>query len=120
MWYSCYKLKDWTFWWYWVPCFCTHPGCNKEIDRGVWSVCWWDPFSDEFWCALRFCESHLDYMPRRWWGVNVCKRCKKLQKPFIKKPESKERIEHISTDESREEWRINNKESLEERKKEAI
>lgn len=120
MWYSCYELRDWTFGGYGVPCICTHPDCNKKIDRGVGQLCGWDPHNDEYWCTMWFCEDHLNYMPRRWWGVNVCEKCKKLQKPFKRKPESKERVNHVSKDESRKEWRKDNKLLLEKWKKEAI
>lgn len=87
---------------YAVPAKCDHPECNKDIYRGVDSIC-----SE---CELSFCDSHLFYReidppePNRsseW----VCDRCLNGEEPFDPKPETDEWINWIRDDESWSEWR---------------
>ena len=44
---------------YGVPAICDHPGCNKEIDRGLGYVCGGEPYGGEHGCGLFFCGEHL-------------------------------------------------------------
>ena len=120
MWYSVYGLNDWTFGGYWVPAVCTHPKCRKEINRWVQSICGWDPHSDEFRCTLNFCEDHLTHIKRDGEDVELCARCIKKRPPSPKKPECRERVNHIKKDKSRAPRRKENKKLLEKRDKEAI
>lgn len=96
---------------YGVPAICEHPNCNKEIDRGVSYACGGEPFSQRG-CDMYFCEEHLFYKKVNEDGERVfkplCERCCDRRKSFPYKPETKEWIDHILTDESWEEWRKNN------------
>jgi len=123
MWYSVYEIWNNRFWGYWVSTICEHPDCNKEIDRWMSYACWWEPFSEK-WCDRYFCEKHTNYVEfdSMWDMIKeeskedkqgnecypLCERCAKNEEPFNYKPESKEWLEHIISDESWEIWREKN------------
>lgn len=65
---------------YGVPAYCDHPGCTKEIDRGLNYVCGGDPHGGEYGCGLYFCSEHLFLSSRR---PQRCARCKRGRKPFL-------------------------------------
>lgn len=123
MWYAIYR--NWNRWaGYWVPAYCEHPDCNKEIDRWMSYACWWEPFS-EYWCDRYFCEEHMDFLAINQDGevvkdedyeiekedsyefIEWCERCKEWKDPFPYKQEHPNWLKHILTDESWEEWRNN-------------
>ena len=60
---------------------CDHPGCTKEIDRGISYACGGMHGEDEYSCEGYFCESHRDiiYTPQEHW-VQVCLECHRLWK----------------------------------------
>lgn len=104
---------------YGVPSICDHPECDKEIDRGLSYCCGGNPRSDEFGCQQYFCEDHLTsiYMGdngERAEHLDLCERCVNEQEPFPMKPDTREWMEHMLTDESWEDWRIANPEKTEE------
>lgn len=112
---------------YGVSAICEYPNCNEEIDRGISFACGGEPFS-EHGCDRYFCSKHLHYTyfnPEtgkkcrhkndcECETINVCERCMDNKPQFPYKPETKEWAEHVSTDESWEEWRKNNPEEAEE------
>lgn len=94
---------------YGVPSYCDHPGCNKEIHRGLAYVCGMinTPGEDRG-CGNHFCEEHLLSSPK--YG-QLCERCYPRQKtPFERKPDHPDWIVHKLTDEIWEEWRKQNPE----------
>lgn len=100
---------------YGVPAFCDHPGCEKEIDRGLAFVCGGEPYGGDRGCGLYFCEAHLHPSERL---PQLCERCKKRRKPFTPSREHPRWIRHVLTDESWQEWRTENPERVEELTKE--
>lgn len=110
---------------YGVPAVCDHPGCNKEIDRGLSYVCGQEPYGGDQGCGLYFCSSHLFYdSPDPEWsesppshaeeeeyyadepeGTFVCERCRDESQPFEPKPDVQEWLDHKATDPSWAEWR---------------
>lgn len=133
--YQVYRVKKTTesgyrFGGYGVPAVCEYPDCNEEIDRGMSFACGDEPFS-ETGCDRYFCSKHKDNY-KGFNGFNercrhkndckcefhfYCDRCAKGKNPFPYKPETKEWIEHVLTDESWEEWRKEEPEMVEEYKK---
>lgn len=94
-----------------VPSICDHPGCGKEIDRGLAYVCGSEPQGGERGCGLYFCEEHLTYVDReRLRGAGqLCDRCyPRIRKPFVPTPDIQEWIDHKLTDESWADWRAEN------------
>lgn len=92
---------------YGVPCTCDHPGCNKEIHRGLAYVCGGEPYGGEDGCGLFFCSDHLRV------GVEgkdhqVCECCAKGDTPFNPKPDVPEWNRHKLTDETWQRWRDEN------------
>jgi hypothetical protein len=87
---------------YGVPCFCDHPECSQEIDRGLIYVCGGEPFGGERGCGLFFCMKHL-------WGFTQkelrCYRCLGGKEPYKPKADSPIWIRHKLTDESWAAWR---------------
>ena len=82
---------------YGVPCYCDHPDCNAEIDRGLSYVCGGEPYGGDRGCGLYFCEKHLV------WGVRLpqlCERCRKLRNWFKPKPDHPRWVHWKATDES--------------------
>lgn len=114
---------------YGVPTICEHPDCTEEIDRGMSFACGGEPFS-EYGCDRYFCGKHrqtICYNPSTGKKcrhqkdceceiVEVCERCAKGKEPFPYKPEAKEWLNHLLTDESWEEWRKNNPKEVEQMK----
>jgi len=97
---------------YGVPAFCDHPGCGKEIDRGLAYVCGGDPYGGEHGCGLYFCAEHREV---RTFGrgkseetVEVCRRCRWGKESFAATPDHPRWIAHKLTDPSWKEWRDEN------------
>ena len=94
---------------YGVPAECDHPKCDEAIDRGLAYRC--GDLGDEG-CDLFFCGEHLaafveDEDPNGG-GVWVCERCAGDEPPFDPKPDTREWIDHVLTDESWQQWREDN------------
>lgn len=66
---------------YGVPAVCDHPGCEKEIDRGLGYVCGGDVYGGEHGCGLFFCGEHsyhvrnTDLPDGEVWSPGICERC---------------------------------------------
>jgi hypothetical protein len=107
---------------------CEYPRCSKEIDRGFPYACGGEPFS-ELGCDRYFCSKHLYLNCFKCDGTSdhcdheiskkgkvtcechcvfVCKRCGAGKEPYPYKPETKEWVKHLLTDESWKEWRKKN------------
>lgn len=86
---------------YGVIAFCDHPGCGKEIDRGLGYVCGARPYGGERGCGLYFCDRHAVG------GDQLCQRCqgRRGRKPFEPTFEHPAWIKHKLTDPSWAEWR---------------
>ncbi len=117
--YAVYQIGK-RFGGYGVPAICEHPGCNKEIDRGMSYACGGEPFS-ELGCDRYFCEDHLEWHDFNTGcgsreGAFVCKRCAKRKSPFPYKPEHPDWVNHLLTDDSWEKWRNENPEKVKELK----
>jgi hypothetical protein len=92
---------DWHRWiGYGVPALCDHPGCGREIDRGLWYVCGREVYGGDDGCGLFFCEDHLGHV--------LCERCAAAADPFAPTPDTAEWVNHMLTDESWAEWRAQN------------
>lgn len=87
---------------YGVPSFCDHPGCNREIDRGLGYVCGGDVYGGGKGCGLHFCGKHLIGFPP------LCLRCSQKEEPFSPKPDHPDWISHKLSDPSWEQWRKEN------------
>lgn len=84
-----------------VPAFCDHPGCGREIDRGLGCVCGGEPRGGEKGCGLYFCGHHLTAA-----GPQRCERCTpRVKKPFAPTFDHPSWILHKLTDESWKDWR---------------
>ena len=92
---------------YGVPALCDHPACDKAIDRGLSYVCGMiNTDGEDRGCGLHFCTGHLLGSPK--YG-QLCERCyPRMRKPFTRKPDVREWIEHKLTDESWSQWRLEN------------
>lgn len=95
---------------YGVPATCDHPGCGKEIDRGLSYVCGEDVYGGDHGCGLFFCSDHLQYRSDH--DHQVCRRCKWGKKPFSPTPDTTEWIAWKLTDESWAQWRAENPEEV--------
>lgn len=96
---------------YGVPAFCDHPGCGKEIDRGLAYVCCGEqPHGGEDGCGLYFCDEHKFYHSKK--GM-CCKRCSTGKKPFEPVFEHPAWTAHKLTDPSWQKWREENPEQVE-------
>jgi hypothetical protein len=93
---------------YGVPAYCDHPGCLKKIDRGLAHVCGGEPHGGEFGCGLYFCSDHL-YMGEK---CQLCEMCDNSKPLFEPTPDHSEWIAHKLSDDSWEEWREQNKETV--------
>lgn len=87
---------------YGVPSVCDHPGCNRDIDRGLGYVCGGEPYGGEKGCGLYFCGEHLSGYPP------LCLRCSQKEEPFSPKPDHPDWISHKLSDPSWEQWRKEN------------
>lgn len=94
---------------YGVPALCDHPGCGKDIDRGLAYVCGGEPYGGDHGCGLYFCSAHLWLTPRR---PQRCARCVRGRKWFTPTPDTAVWLRHKLTDESWREWRDENPESV--------
>ena len=105
--YQVYELSSQKrFGGYGVPSICDHPGCTKEIDRGMAYCCGGEPFSDAG-CGQYFCTDHLAYNLEDD-AVQQCERCLAGQDPFPIKPDTPEWIAWQMNDESWAKWREEN------------
>jgi len=93
---------------YGVPATCDHPGCGKEIDRGLGYVCGSEPYGGEHGCGLFFCGEHLSFVDDH--GAPLCERCQASggPNPFTPTPDIPEWVQHKLTDESWAKWRSEN------------
>lgn len=57
---------------------CDHPGCTKEIDRGLGYACGGMHGEDEYSCEGYFCDEHLYYTEYNGKTVCVYEECVKL------------------------------------------
>lgn len=93
---------------YGVIAFCDHPGCGKEIDRGLSHVCCGErPHGGERGCGLYFCEEHHRGSTSKDHGLcaRCCPRVKRSFSPTFDHPTW---ILHKLTDESWKDWRDEN------------
>lgn len=90
---------------YGVPAYCDHPGCMKEIDRGLSYVCGDEPYGGERGCGLYFCWQHLTC-------DSLCERCRDEKEPFEATPDHPLWSNHKLTDESWRQWRDENPEEV--------
>lgn len=104
---------------YGVPATCDHPGCDKEIDRGLSYICGSDIGGGEHGCGLFFCADHLTYTGRRDSNREIshpqlCERCAKRSKKgsFDPTPDVPEWIRHKLRDKSWATWRKENPEKV--------
>lgn len=99
---------------YGVPAICDHPGCDKEIDRGLGYVCGGEPYGGDEGCGLFFCGEHLAYYNRGTdtkpeWSRQLCSCCgEETETQFDPKPDTQEWIDWKMTDDSWETWRSEN------------
>ncbi len=89
---------------YGVPATCDHPGCGKEIDRGLAYVCGGEPWGGDEGCGLFFCDAHMEFGATR----QVCRRCLRGKRPFTPTSDSVEWVEHKLTDPTWQGWRDEN------------
>lgn len=47
---------------YSIPAKCDHPGCDKDIDRGLSYACGGEHGDDTLYCEKYFCHDHLFYV----------------------------------------------------------
>lgn len=103
---------------YGVPAICDHPGCNKEIDRGLSYVCGGEPYGGQLGCGLYFCEQHLEsaeYVTgteSTTFTAMVCQRCADCDEPFTPKPDVPKWNQWKLTDQSWQRWRDENPEAV--------
>jgi hypothetical protein len=87
---------------YGVPAFCDHPGCFKEIDRGLSHVCGGEPYGGDKGCGLYFCGEHMTGFD----SSQRCARCRpRRPKPFKPTPDHPLWIRHKLLDPSWAKWR---------------
>jgi hypothetical protein len=95
---------------YGVPCYCDHPQCWAEINRGLAHVCGDGPYGGDKGCGLFFCGHHLSYVRP---GGQFCPRCSRYSKtPYKPKADKWEWVNHKLRDESWQEWRDENPEEV--------
>lgn len=99
---------------YSVPAYCDHPGCNKEIDRGLSHVCGGDPYGGDSGCGLYLCDTHMGFGPTGNGDefCNMCECCAEGKESFEPKPEHPDWIKHLHSDKSWARWRKENPEKL--------
>jgi len=90
---------------YGVPAFCDHPGCGKEIDRGLSYVCGGEPYGGERGCGLFFCSEHLFLHAKL---PQLCTRCHNRRPPYKPTADHPEWVQWKMTDESWGQWRLEN------------
>lgn len=96
---------------YGVPALCDDPTCDKQIDRGLAHVCGMiNTDGEDRGCGLHFCVSHLRYSPK--YG-QLCERCwPRRRKPFTRKPDIAEWVQHKLTDPTWADWRAENQDEV--------
>lgn len=99
---------------YGVIAYCDHPGCGKEIDRGLAYVCGGqEPYGGDCGCGLYFCAEHQYYHSFRNGDKGFyCKRCCTHNPPYKPSPEHPKWIKWKLEDKSWEEWRNENPEEV--------
>jgi hypothetical protein len=98
---------------YGVPATCDHPGCGKEIDRGLAYLCGGPRpnYGAPHGCGLFFCSDHkqivrVDPADEDGEWADLCERCQaEEQDPFQPTPDVPRWIRHKLTDESWQRWR---------------
>lgn len=93
---------------YGVPAHCDHPGCMKEIDRGLEYTCGGDMYGGEHGCGLHFCSAHRCYAGDRRDNASLCQRCYRGRRPFAPAPEHIKWVEHKLSHRSWAGWRKDN------------
>lgn len=95
---------------YGVPALCDHPDCDKQIHRGLSYICGMiNTDGEDRGCGLHFCLNHLRYSLK--FG-QLCPRCwPKQRKPFTRKPDIAEWVEHKRIDPSWADWRAEQRKS---------
>lgn len=97
---------------YGIPSLCDQPDCHERIDRGLAHLCGQDPGGDEWGCGLYFCGSHL-FLPDNDGELGWrCSACRDGGEPYDPKPDLTEWVEWKLTDESWQQWRDENPESV--------
>jgi len=91
---------------YGVPSLCDHPGCNRQIDRGLSYVCGGEPYGGDVGCGLFFCSDHLRYSDEGY--HQMCERCFGSKPMFEPKPDTADWLRWKITDESWQQWRDEN------------
>jgi hypothetical protein len=94
---------------YGVPAQCDFPECIVSIDRGLGCVCGDAPYGGEHGCGLFFCGKHLS---PDWGGHMVCIKCLHSEPPFTPKPDSAYWMIHKLLDDSWQQWRDENPDSV--------
>jgi len=106
---------------YGVPAYCDHPGCGKEIDRGLSYVCGSEPYGGDRGCGLYFCLEHMlmpmsDRLPGQ-----LCHRCyPRIKNPYVPSKEHPDWIKWKLSDPSWARWRRRNPIDVARMKKEGI
>ena len=91
---------------YGVPAYCDHPGCAKEIDRGLGYICGHEqPGGGDEGCGRFFCSEHG--------GGGLCCACRDGKSPFPPSADHPDWINHKLTDESWKPWRDQNPSEVE-------
>lgn len=98
---------------YEVPGYCDHPGCMKEINRGLSYVCGGEPYGGEHGCGLFFCEEHRQYAGARRDNAQLCLRCYHGRNSFEPTPDTPEWLRWKLVHPSWQEWRDENPELVE-------
>jgi hypothetical protein len=62
---------------------CDHPGCNKEIDRGLGYACGDMHGEDEVSCENYFCSEHLYFSDTPIGTRFLCEDCAKLMAEYM-------------------------------------
>jgi len=97
---------------YGVPCTCDHPDCDEEIDRGLNYVCGGEPYGGDMGCGLFFCHNHLYIALTHNPDPQMCGQCCDEEEPYEPKPDIAEWIDWKLTDDSWEQWRLENQEEV--------
>lgn len=75
-WEFCGKRRNGDDIGYGVPAKCEHPGCSKEIDRGIAHACGGTHGDTEISCDKYFCAEHLVFCPVS--AMFVCEECAEI------------------------------------------
>lgn len=102
---------------YGVPSICDHPGCGKEVHRGLAYVCGGEPGGGTFGCGLFFCDEHRHPSRARRSNAMVCSCCywgwdRFPRQLFTPTPDTAEWTNHKATHPSWAEWRAEQENEL--------